>query len=186
MMYIFSFFFFLGPCIPAGRFVFTWIVQTLIIVYMTLVVYGQCLWLCIYGYVYGCVFMAMCVDVLLDVWMCFWLCVWILGLDPPRGPVHQYRGLPLLGARFHYHWDSLFHEAHFSKFWGLLLHEARFSKFWDLLLHEAHFHNFRVLLLHEAHFYNPWDLLLHEAHLDDSPNFFQFFFDKNGKICPSM
>ena len=70
MMCIFSFFSFLGPCIPAGHFVFTWIVQTLIIVHMALVVYGQCLWLCIYGYVYGCVFMAMCMDV------CLWLCVY--------------------------------------------------------------------------------------------------------------
>ena len=56
MMYIFSFFFFLGPCILAGHFVFRWIVQTLIIVHMALVVYGQCLWLCIHGYVYGCVY----------------------------------------------------------------------------------------------------------------------------------
>ena len=69
MMYIFSFFFFLGPCILAGHFVFRWIVQTLIIVHMALVVYGQCLWLRIYGYVYGCVFMAMCMDV------CLWLCM---------------------------------------------------------------------------------------------------------------
>jgi hypothetical protein len=135
MMYIFPFFFFLGPCIPANHFVFTWIVQTLIIVYM--------------GSVYGYVFMAMaicldvdCMDVCLDVWLCFWmygcvfgyvfmamamclwLCVWILGLDPPRGLVHQYRGLPLLRARFHHYRDLLFHEAHFSKFWDLLLHEA--------------------------------------------------------------
>jgi hypothetical protein len=41
MMCIFSVFLsFLGPCIPAKHFVFTWIVQTLIIVHMTLVVYG--------------------------------------------------------------------------------------------------------------------------------------------------
>jgi hypothetical protein len=51
MMYIFLFFFFLGPCIPAGHFVFTWIVQTLVIVYT--------------GSVYGYVFMAM--DICLDV-----------------------------------------------------------------------------------------------------------------------
>jgi hypothetical protein len=68
-MYIFPFFFFLGPCIPAGHFVFTWIVQTLVIVYT--------------GSVYGYVFMAMdigldvdsrvCMDVCLDVWLCFWM-----------------------------------------------------------------------------------------------------------------
>jgi hypothetical protein len=67
---------------------------------------------------YGCVFMA----------MCLWLCVWILGLDPPRGPIHQCRGLPLLGARFCYHWDLLLRETHFSKFWDLLLYEAHFYK----------------------------------------------------------
>jgi hypothetical protein len=71
MMYIFSFFFFLGPCIPARHFVFTWIVQTLIIVYM--------------DSVYGYVFMAMCMDVCLWVCMdvflcvCFWLCVYGYG-----------------------------------------------------------------------------------------------------------
>ena len=101
----------LGPCISAGHFVFTWIVQTLIIVHMALVVYGQCLWLCIYGYVYGCVFMAMGMDVCL--WLCvygfvwtyfwmygcvfmamgLWLCVWVSGLDPSRGPIHQISGL---------------------------------------------------------------------------------------------
>jgi hypothetical protein len=77
MMYIFLFFFFLGPCIPAGHFVFTWIVQTLVIVYT--------------GSVYGYVFMAMdicldvdsrvCMDVCLDVWLCFWMygCVYGYG-----------------------------------------------------------------------------------------------------------
>jgi hypothetical protein len=69
MMYIFPFFFFLGPCILAGHFVFTWIVQTLVIVYT--------------GSVYGYVFMAMaicldvdsrvCMDVCLDVRLCFWM-----------------------------------------------------------------------------------------------------------------
>ena len=110
---------------------------------MALVVYGQCLWLRIYGYVYGCVFMAMCLwvcmDVFLDVWMCFWL--WV------RGYVYgyrvsilrevqfiKYRGLPLLGACFHFHnfWISLLHEAHFHNPWDLLLHEAHFSNFWGL------------------------------------------------------
>jgi hypothetical protein len=83
-VYLFFLFSFLGPCIPAGHFVFTWIV-----VHMALVVYGQCLWLCIYGYMYGCVFMAMCMDVglwvcmdvFLDVWMCFWLCVYGYGYE---------------------------------------------------------------------------------------------------------
>jgi hypothetical protein len=77
MMYIFPFFFFLGPCIPAGHFVFTWIVQTLVIVYT--------------GSVYGYVFMAMaiCLDVdsRVCMGMCLGLCVWISGLDPPRGLV---------------------------------------------------------------------------------------------------
>jgi hypothetical protein len=156
MMYIFPFFFFLGPCIPANHFVFTWIVQTLIIVYM--------------GSVYGYVFMATgmgidCMDVFGYVFMamamCLWLCVWILGLDPPRGLVHQYRGLPLLRARFHHYRDLLFHEARFHNPWVLLLHEAHFSKFWDSLLREAHFHN-------------PWVLLLREVHLDDSLDFSNF------------
>jgi hypothetical protein len=162
----------LGPCILARHFVFIWDVQTLIIVYMDSV-YGYvfmamcmdvCLWLCvwmsIYGFVWMCFWMYGCVFgyVFMAMAMCLWLCVWILGLDPPRGPVHQYRGLLLLGARFHYHWDSLFHEAHFSNFW-------------DLLLHEAHFHN-------------PWDLLLHEVHLDDSSNFSDFSSTKMEKFAP--
>jgi hypothetical protein len=74
----------LWPCILAGHFVFTWVVQTLVIVYMTFVVFmdgfGFLLWLCVYGYVYGCMFM----DVFGYV---FGLCVWIPGLDPPRGLV---------------------------------------------------------------------------------------------------
>jgi hypothetical protein len=105
MMYIFPFFFFLGPCIPAGHFVFTWIVQTLVIVY-TGSVYGYvfmamdicldvdsrvcmdvwlCFWMygCVYGY--GYVFVAMCLW--LCAWVCVWVCVWIPGLDPPRGLV---------------------------------------------------------------------------------------------------
>ena len=164
MMYIFSFFFFLGPCILAGHFVFTWIVQTLIIVHMALVVYGQCLWLCIFGYVYGCVFMAMCMDVclwlcvygcvfmamclwvcmdvFLDVWMCFWL--WVRGyVYGYRVSIlreawfNKYRGLPLLGARSHHHWDLLLHEAHFGRFWDLLLCEAHSSKCWVLLFHRS-------------------------------------------------
>jgi hypothetical protein len=86
-VYLF-FLFLLGPCILAGHFVFAWDVQTLSIVYMTFVVYGQCLWF---------VFMAMCLD------MCLWMCldmygcvsgyvygfVWISGIDPPRGSVQQ-------------------------------------------------------------------------------------------------
>jgi hypothetical protein len=76
----FSSLFFLGPCIPANHFVFTWDVQTLAIVYMTFVVFmdgfGFLLWLCVSGYVYGCMFM----DVFGYV---FGLCVWIPGLDPP-------------------------------------------------------------------------------------------------------
>jgi hypothetical protein len=74
MMYIFPFLFLLGPCILAGHFVFAWDVQTLSIVYMTFVVYGQCLWfvfmglclwLCVWICVYGCV------------WICVYGCVWI-------------------------------------------------------------------------------------------------------------
>jgi hypothetical protein len=87
-------FFFLGPCILARHFVFTWIVQTLIIVYMDsvygLVFMTMCMdvwiWLC----VSGCmdVFLAMCMDigcvcgyVYGYVWMYFWLCVygWMYG-----------------------------------------------------------------------------------------------------------
>ena len=151
---------------------FIWDVQTLTIVYMTFVVNGQYLWLCIYSYVYGCVYghvfmdlgFWMCLGMCfwLSVWMClgmcFWLCVWLSGLDPPRGPVQQYRGFPLFGARFHHHWDLLLHEAHFSRFWDLLLHEAHSSK--------------------------SWVLLLHEAHLDDSPNFSTFSLTKMEKFAP--
>jgi hypothetical protein len=47
----FSSLFFLGPCIPAGHFVFTWDVQTLAIVYMTFVVFmdgfGLIVWMCV-------------------------------------------------------------------------------------------------------------------------------------------
>jgi hypothetical protein len=116
MMYIFLFFFFLGPCIPAGHFVFTWIVQTLVIVYT--------------GSVYGYVFMAMDIfldvdsRVCMDVWLCFWMYGCVYGYGYVFGYVfgyvygyrvsilreawfNKYRGLPLLGARFHHHWDLL-------------------------------------------------------------------------------
>jgi hypothetical protein len=73
--------------------VFIWDVQTLIIVYMTFVVYGW-LWF---------TFMFMCMDMCMDVclWTCLgmclglhlWLCVLVSGLDPPRGLVQQISGL---------------------------------------------------------------------------------------------
>jgi hypothetical protein len=100
-VYFSSLFFFLGPCIPANHFVFTWDVQTLAIVYMTFVVFmdgfGFLLWLCVSGYVYGCMFMdvrlGMCLGTCMDVclwmyvWVCVWVRVWTPGLDPPRGLV---------------------------------------------------------------------------------------------------
>ena len=144
---VFSTFFclLLGPCILAGHFVFTWDVQTLVIVYMAFVVYGYCLWLCVWTCVwicvYGCVFMAMdlwiCMDVFLA--MCLWLCVWLC----VYGYVYGY----VYGCRV-----SILREAWFDKHRGLPLLGARFGDFWDLLLHEAHFHQCWDLLLHEAHF----------------------------------
>jgi hypothetical protein len=44
MYFLLSFVFFSRPCILARYFVFSWDVQALAIVYMTFVIYGQCLW----------------------------------------------------------------------------------------------------------------------------------------------
>jgi hypothetical protein len=163
----------------------------------------------VYGHVYGCMFMDVCL------WVCVWVYIYgyVYGYRvsiPREAWFNKYRGLPLLGARFHHHWDLLLHEAHFGRFWDLLLHEARFHKFWDLLLHEAHFHyhwvlllheahfgrfwnlllyeahfhHHWVLLLHEAHFHYHWVLLLHEVHLDGSSNFSNFSPTKMEKFAP--
>jgi hypothetical protein len=111
--------------------------------------------------VYGFVFVGMCL------WMCLWICmdlflVMCMGLYGYRVLIlrkarfNKYPGLPLLGARFHHHWDLLLHEAHFSKFLGLTPPRGPFpSNFgsysstrpalvtpWVLLLHEAHFSKF--------------------------------------------
>ena len=57
---IFFFYFLLGPCILAGHPIFSWDVQTLSIVYMTFMVYGQCLWFVFMDLYLWIVFMAMC------------------------------------------------------------------------------------------------------------------------------
>jgi hypothetical protein len=136
MMYFCLFFcLLLWPCILARHFVFIWDVQTLTIVYMTFVV----LWMVLvffYGYVHGCVY------------GCVWVCVWGMCLGYVYGYrvsilreawFNKYRGLPLLGARFHHHWD-------------LLASRGLFHHRWDLLASRGPFHHYRVLLLHEAHF----------------------------------
>ena len=108
-MYFLYFCFPLGPCILAGHFVFIWDVQTLAIVYMTFLVYGQYLWLCIYSYVYGCVWVRVSGYV-------YGYRVSILR----EARFNKYWGLPFLGAYFQHHWDLLiFHETHFNKFCGL-------------------------------------------------------------------
>jgi hypothetical protein len=154
MMYIFPFFFFLGPCIPAGHFVFTWIVQTLVIVYT--------------GSVYGYVFMAMdigldvdsrvCMDVCLDVWLCFWM----------YGCVYGYVFVAMClgmcmdtGSRSSARPGSINIGAYLSLGPVSIIIEARFYHHWDLLSSRGPFHHH-------------WDLLLHEAHLNDSPNFSNF------------
>jgi hypothetical protein len=163
-MYIFPLFFLLWPCILAGHFVFTWVVQTLVIVYMTFVVFmdgfGFLLWLCVYGYVYGCMFM----DVFGYVFgYVFGVCVWVMCMD--TGSRSSARpGSINIGAYL-----SLGPVSIIIGTYSLL--EARFYHRWDLLLHEARF-------------YHHWDLLLHEAHLNDSPNFFQFFSTKMEKFAP--
>jgi hypothetical protein len=161
MMYIFPFFFFLGPCIPAGHFVFTWIVQTLVIVYT--------------GSVYGYVFMAMdicldvdswiCMGVCLDVWLCFWMYGCVYGYGYVFGYVFGY----VYGYRV-----SILREAWFNKYRGLPLLGARFHHHWDLLSSRGPFHHHWDLLSSRGPFHHHWDLLPHEAHLNDSPNFSNF------------
>jgi hypothetical protein len=77
-------------------------------------------WMLIHGFVwmYGCV--SGCMDVFMAMAMCLWLCVCGYVLGYVFGYVYGYRvsilreawfnkypGLPLLGARFHHHWDLL-------------------------------------------------------------------------------
>jgi hypothetical protein len=120
-VYFSSLFFFLGPCIPANHFVFTWDVQTLAIVYMTFVVFmdgfGFLLWLCVSGYVYGCMFMDVCLG------MCLGMCLgYVYGYRVSilrEAWFNKYRGLPLLGARFHHHWDLLAPRGPFLSSLGL-------------------------------------------------------------------
>jgi hypothetical protein len=99
------------------------------------------------------------------VYGCVWVCVWVMCMD--TGSRSSARpGSINIGAYL-----SLGPVSILIGTYSLL--EARFYHHW-------------VLLLHEARFYHHWVLLLHEARLNDSPNFFQFFLTKNGKICPSM
>jgi hypothetical protein len=73
----------------------------------------------VHGYVYGCV------------WVCVW--VWVMCLGYVYGYrvsilreawFNKYRGLPLLGARFHHHWDLLASRGPFLSSLGL----TRFSR----------------------------------------------------------
>jgi hypothetical protein len=96
-------------------------------------IYDTCgLWM-VLVFFYGYVFMAMCMDVCL--WMYVWVCVWGMCLGYVYGYrvsilreawFNKYRGLPLLGARFHHHWDLLASRGPFHHHWDLLLHEAHF------------------------------------------------------------
>jgi hypothetical protein len=65
--------------------------------------FGFLLWLCVWICVWMCL-------------VCVWVCVWVMCLGYVYGYrvsifrevwFNKYRGLPLLGARFHHHWDLL-------------------------------------------------------------------------------
>jgi hypothetical protein len=121
-MYIFPLLFFLGALYSGQSFC----------IYMGCTDIGYCiydicgfLWMVlvffygyVHGYVYGCVY------------GCMWVCVWGMCLGYVYGYrvsilreawFNKYRGLPLLGARFHHHWDLLASRGPFE--WDLLLHE---------------------------------------------------------------
>ena len=90
-----------------------------------------CIWhLWFMDSVYGYVFMAMCLWMCLWTWLC--ICGFVYGYRVSilrEAWFIKYRGLPLLGARFHHHWDLSLHEAHLGSFRDLLLHEAHFNNF---------------------------------------------------------
>jgi hypothetical protein len=159
-MYIFPLFvFFWGLVFRPDHFVFTWDVQTLAIVYMTFVVFMDgfgfllwlCVsWLCVWMYVYGCVR------------VCVWGYVYGYRVSILREAwFNKYRGLPLLGARFHHHWDLLASRGPFLS----SLELTRFSR---------------------PAFYHRWDLLSSQRPIssslgltpsrgpNDSPNFSNF------------
>jgi hypothetical protein len=111
---LFSFCFLLGPCILPAIFVFIFGMYRHLILYIWYswfmdcicglclwIVYGLCLWLCIW-----IVFMAMCLNcMVMCTDMCLWIVwvyVWTSGLDPSQGPVQQMSSL-------------LLHEAHFRQ-----------------------------------------------------------------------
>jgi hypothetical protein len=67
----------------------------------------------VHGYVYGCV------------WVCVWGYVYRYRVSILREAwFNKYRGLPLLGARFHHHWDLLASQSPFLSSLGL----TRFSR----------------------------------------------------------
>ena len=77
-MYIFLLFSFAFGVLYFGQLscIYIWDVQTLVIVYMTFMVYGLylwfvfmglCLWLCVYGLCLWIVFMAMCMGMCMDI-----------------------------------------------------------------------------------------------------------------------
>jgi hypothetical protein len=152
--------------------VFTWDVQTLTLVYMTFVVYGQYLWLCIYGYVYGyvftdcvygCVFMGLygyvsgCMDV------CLWLCVY--------GYVYGYRVLISREAWF-------INVGAYLSLGPVSVIIGIYSSVRPISANIGTYSSTRPIST------KPWDLLLHEAHLDDSSNFFNFSSTRMEKFAP--
>ncbi len=75
----------------------------------------------VFGYVFGYVY-GYRVSILREAWF------------------NKYRGLPLLWARFHHHWDLLASRGPFLSSLGLTPSRGPFHPHWDLLLHEAHFY----------------------------------------------
>jgi hypothetical protein len=174
MMYIFLFFFFLGPCIPAGHFVFTWIVQTLVIVY-TGSVYGYvfmamaicldvdsrvCMGMFVYGCVSGYVFGVMCMDIgsrssarpgsiNIGAYLSLGPVFIIIGTYSFTRPVSINIGTYSFTRPISANPGSYSFTRPISSLSGLTSSRGPFQR-------------------------NLWVLLLHEAHLDDSPDFSNF------------
>ena len=116
MYFLLSLFFcfLLRPCILARHVVFIWDVQTLIFVYMALLVYGW-LWF---------TFMVICIDMCMDV--CLWICIYgFVFLDLYLWLyVYGYVYLGVFGYVFGYVYGyrvSILREAWFNKYRGLPL-----------------------------------------------------------------
>jgi hypothetical protein len=99
---------------------------------------------------------------------------------------NKYRGLPLLGARFHHHWDLLASRGPFLSSLGLTPSRGPFHQISGLISSRGPLPQSLGLTPSRGPFQQILGLTPSRGPFLWLSEFFQFFLTKNGKICPSM